>query len=190
MKIIAGLGNPGADYAQTRHNIGFQVVDILAPQFGRGGWKLKNKALVTDIHLQGKKIIIAKPQTYMNNSGEAVAPLIRWYGLEPAELMVVCDDLDLPFGAIRIRKKGGDGGHRGLKSIIAVLGSNEFARLRIGIGRPGDPRIDSADWVLGKFFPQETPVIKEVIEKAARAVQVAVTEGLEKAMNQFNSSGQ
>jgi len=186
MRLIAGLGNPGADYVQTRHNIGFQVIDNLAAQFGQSGWKSKNKAVVTDIRIQEQKIILVKPQTYMNNSGEAVAPLLRWYGFELAELMVVCDDLDLPFAEIRIRKKGGDGGHRGLRSIIAMLGSNEFARLRIGIGRPEDPRVDSAGWVLGKFFPQEMPVIKEVVERAALAVQVAVAEGLEKAMNQFN----
>lgn len=191
MMLIVGLGNPGPEYAKTRHNVGFMVVERLAAQSGAAGtgpvrWRLRCRALVADTSIQGQKAILARPQTYMNNSGEAVGPLLRWYGLIPAELLVICDDLDLSPGQIRIRKKGGDGGHRGLKSIIAALGTNEFARLRIGIGRPEEPAGDVIRWVLGRFNLQEAPVMEEVLARAVQAVRVILSEGIEKAMNQFN----
>ncbi len=191
MMLIVGLGNPGPEYAKTRHNVGFMVVERLAAQTGAAGtgpvrWHLRCRALVAEAFFQGQKVILARPQTYMNNSGEAVAPLLRWYGLAPADLLVICDDLDLLPGQIRIRKKGGDGGHRGLKSVIAALGTNEFARLRIGIGRPEEPAGDVIRWVLGCFNPQEAPVIEEALARAVRAVWVILSEGIEKAMNQFN----
>ncbi len=185
MMLIVGLGNPGAGYAKTRHNVGFQVIDRLAGDFCPAGWRLRCRSLVMEARFQDQKVVLAKPQTYMNNSGEAVKPLLRWYGLGLAELLVICDDLDLPLGQIRIRKKGGHGGHRGLKSIIGAVGGNEFARLRIGIGRPA-PEIDVVQWVLGRFSAAEAPVIEEALARAARAVQILLSEGIERAMNQFN----
>lgn len=192
MMLIAGLGNPGLEYSKTRHNVGFMVVERVAAQAGAAGaglpvrWRLKCRALVAETYFQGQKAILARPQTYMNNSGEAVGPLLRWYGLSPAELLVVCDDLDLPPGRIRIRKKGGDGGHRGLKSIIAVLGTNEFIRLRIGIGRPEQPEQDVVRWVLGRFQAPEASSVEEALTKAVQAVRTILGAGVEQAMNQFN----
>ena len=190
--LIVGLGNPGPEYAKTRHNVGFMTVERLAEQaslaVGTGPvrWRLRCRAHVTEVNLEGQKAILARPRTYMNNSGEAVGPLLRWYGLSPAELLVVCDDLDLPPGRIRIRKKGGDGGHRGLKSIIAVLGTNEFIRLRIGIGRPEQPEQDVVRWVLGRFQAPEASSVEEALTKAVQAVRTILGAGVEQAMNQFN----
>ncbi|MEW6275519.1 MAG: aminoacyl-tRNA hydrolase [Bacillota bacterium] len=220
MMLVVGLGNPGSEYAKTRHNVGFMVVERLAAEFAAGEsctgsgavgagsagggaaapggpagtvrpaggclrWRLRCRALVAEGHFWGRKVILARPQTYMNNSGEAVAALLRWYGFGPAELLVICDDLDLPPGQIRIRKKGGDGGHRGLKSIIAALGTKEFPRLRIGIGRP-EPEVDVVRWVLGRFNGWEAPVVDEGVARAVQAVRVILGEGIEKAMNLFN----
>lgn len=186
MFLIVGLGNPGLSYIRTRHNTGFLVVDRLASGFALSGWKLKSKVLIGIVNFSGHKIILAKPQTYMNNSGEAVKSLLNWYGPENLNLLVIYDDLDLPAGQLRIRSKGGDGGHQGLKSIIGMLGSREFARIRVGIGRPAEPEMDVVDWVLGRFSPREAEIIEQAVEKAARAAQVIITDGLEKAMNQFN----
>lgn len=186
MMLVVGLGNPGSLYTKTRHNVGFLVIDRLAVELGLTGWRLKCKALVAEVCLQEQKVILAKPQTYMNNSGEAVKPLLRWYGLDLTELMVICDDLDLPLGRIRIRKRGGDGGHRGLKSIIEALGNNEFTRLRIGIGRPQNTEVDPVQWVLGRISTAEVSVLSESLARAAQAVRVIINEGIEKAMNQFN----
>lgn len=186
MVLITGLGNPGAYYAGTRHNIGFRVIDRLASGLYATNWRLKCKALAGSADLSGEKVILAKPQTYMNRSGEAVKALLKWYGLGNFDLLVICDDLDLPPGQLRIRKKGSDGGHQGLKSVIEMIGSKEFVRIRVGIGRPAEPGMDVADWVLGRFSAEEEPVIEQVIEKAAQAAQVVVTDGPEKAMNRFN----
>lgn len=186
MVLIIGLGNPGTYYAKTRHNIGFRVIDRLSSGLNVTNWRLKCKALVGSADLSREKVILAKPQTYMNRSGEAVSSLLKWYGLANSDLLVICDDLDLQPGQLRIRKKGSDGGHQGLRSVIEMVGSKEFVRIRVGIGRPVDPEIDVVDWVLGCFSTQEEPVIEQVIEKAARAVQVVITDGLEKAMNLFN----
>jgi PTH1 family peptidyl-tRNA hydrolase len=186
MVLIVGLGNPGAYYARTRHNIGFRVIDRLASGIYVTNWRLQCKALVGSADLSEEKVILAKPQTYMNRSGEAVKALLKCYGLANFDLILICDDLDLPPGQLRIRKKGSDGGHQGLKSVIEMIGSKEFIRIRVGIGRPAEPETDVTDWVLGRFSIGEEPVVEQVIEKAARAVQVVVTDGVEKAMNWFN----
>lgn len=185
IRLIVGLGNPGPEYKDTRHNAGFMAVDLLAAELGAGRWRTRCRSLAAEAFWGGEKVVLAKPQTFMNRSGEAVAPLLRWYGLGPSGLLVVCDDLDLPLGRIRIRKKGGDGGHRGLKSIIAALGSGEFARLRVGIGRPG-PEKDVVEWVLERFTAEEGPFVEESLVRAVRAVLVILEAGIEEAMNRFN----
>lgn len=183
--LIVGLGNPGEEYRNTRHNAGFMVVSRLAAELGAGRWRVRCRSLVAEVFSGGGKVVLARPQTFMNRSGEAVAPLLRWYGLEPSGLLVVCDDLDLPLGQIRLRKKGGDGGHRGLRSVIAVLGSGEFARLRVGIGRPG-PEEDVAEWVLERFSAEEAPLVEDSLARAVQALRVVLEEGIEAAMNSFN----
>ena len=138
MKIIAGLGNPGAEYAKTKHNVGFMFIDALADALGLSAsdWKDKFEAKVADARIGAQKVVLVKPQTYMNESGRAVGPLMNWYKLAPEDLIVVHDDMDIPAGTIRIRKKGSAGGHNGIKSILAHVGDEHFARVRIGIGRP------------------------------------------------------
>jgi len=186
MLLITGLGNPGVSYSNTRHSIGFKVIDWLARDRNATGWRLKCKALVASAELEGQKIILAKPQTYMNKSGESVAGLLHWYRLSNQDLIVICDDIDLPLGRLRIRGKGGDGGHRGLRSIIDLVGSKDFIRIRFGIGRPLEPDFEIADWVLSRFFSEEEPVVEQLIEKAAQAIKTIAAEGLEKAMNAYN----
>ena len=135
MKMIVGLGNPGAEYAQTRHNVGFMLVDKLASDLKVDVTKKKFNALMAECQIKGEKIILVKPQTYMNLSGDAVGPLARWYKINPSDIMVIYDDMDLPLGKLRIRPFGGTGGHNGMKSLIAALGTEKFPRMRIGIGR-------------------------------------------------------
>jgi len=178
-----GLGNPGIQYAQTRHNVGFQVIDRLGRALGVRVNDLVCRAFTAQAALAGKCVILAKPLTYVNCSGEAVKAMVTHYKIEPAEILVVCDDMDLEVGRLRLRRRGGSGGHNGLKSIINELGTSNFPRLRIGIGRPdGDP----INHVLGCFAGEEKKIIEESIEKAAEAVRIAVCEGLEAAMNRFN----
>lgn len=185
IRLVVGLGNPGPEYKDTRHNAGFMVVDLLAAELGAGRWRARCRSLVAEAFAGGEKVVLAKPQTFMNKSGEAVAPLLRWFGLEPSDLLVVCDDLDLPLGRIRIRKKGGDGGHRGLKSVIAALGSGDFARLRVGIGRPG-PEKDVVEWVLERFTAEERPFLEDSLARAVQAGLAVLEAGIEEAMNRFN----
>ena len=195
-KLVVGLGNPGKEYAGTRHNIGFAVVDRLAEKWGcsfRKRWRFS--AGVAEFTLNGGKIVLAKPQTYMNRSGASVSALANWLKVVPAEVLVVVDDADLPLGQIRLRASGGSGGHNGLRSIIeSFAGSEEFARLRVGIGRPdktvvagtGPVGEDITDHVLGKFSVQERELAEHAIEGAAEAVACCLKEGLTAAMNQFN----
>lgn len=186
MKLLVGLGNPGAEYANTRHNIGFRVIDRLAGKLGVAVSRPFLRAHVGQAEIAGEKVLLAKPQTYMNASGQSVAPLLRWYKLSPADLLVIYDDMDLPCGAMRIRPKGGSGGHRGMASIIECIGSNEFPRLRVGIGRPEENQGDAVRWVLGEFGPEEGKIIKEVVDRAVDALYVFVAEGINKAMNKYN----
>ncbi|MDQ0285326.1 PTH1 family peptidyl-tRNA hydrolase [Desulfofundulus luciae] len=187
MWLVVGLGNPGPEYAGTRHNVGFMVVDRLARDLGITVDRVFLRALVGQGQVAGQSLVLAKPLTYMNRSGEAVAALLNWYRLTPAHLLVVSDDLDLPTGRLRLRKSGGHGGHKGLRSIIELAGSREFPRLRVGIGRPAGPGHEVVDWVLGRFTEEESPLIEKAVADASKAVQVALTRGLDAAMNLFNA---
>lgn len=185
MYLIVGLGNPGAMYAKNRHNIGFQCLDVVAE---RGGIKLDKKSMNAvwgKGSLAAQDVILAKPQTFMNLSGRSVGELVRFYKLDPRRnLLVICDDLDLPVGRVRLRPNGSSGGQNGLKNIIEILGTQDFARLRVGIGRP--LRADARDHVLNDFSRDEVPVITEIYGRVADAVEIFLTQGLERAMNRFN----
>lgn len=185
MKLLVGLGNPGRRYENTRHNVGFQTIDYLANQLDIRVDKEKNRALIGEGKLKDEKIVLVKPQTFMNLSGEAVAPLAAWYKVEPEDILVIYDDLALEVGRIRIRGQGSHGGHNGVRSLIAHLKTEKIPRIKIGIGSP-PPQWDTADYVLGNFSPAEQKVIQETMEKAAKAVEVTLGQGLAKAMNQFN----
>lgn len=187
MYLIAGLGNPGAMYAKNRHNVGFQCIDIIAEQ---AGLKLDKKSMNAQWgkgSLTGQDIILAQPQTFMNLSGRAIGEIVRFYKIDPHKnLLVICDDLDLPVGKIRIRPSGSSGGQNGLKNIIEVLGTQDFSRLRVGIGRNG--RGDARDHVLNDFSRDEVPVITQIYDRVADAVKIFLTEGVERAMNRFNGA--
>jgi PTH1 family peptidyl-tRNA hydrolase len=183
--LIIGLGNPGAEYRDNRHNAGFMVIDRLAIRLNAKGIKLQSKAIVTNAIYQENKLILAKPQTYMNLSGHSIQGLANFYKLALKSLLVAYDDLDLPLGTIRIRPGGGPGGQKGIASAIERLGTKDFARLRIGIGRPPG-RMDPANYVLQDFSRIEIKMLSEILDLAADAVMVFVTEGLDKAMNRFN----
>lgn len=187
MKLIVGLGNPGPRYAQNRHNVGYQCLERLAREHGMTFGKVMFKAYVASGQISGEKVLLAKPLTFMNLSGQAVRPLFRWYRVALPDLLVVYDDLDLPTGKIRLRKKGSSGGHKGMASIIETLGTQDFARLRIGIGRPvhGEP----PDYVLSNFSPDELIAMEEAYERAMAAVGAFVADGIDVAMNRFNPPG-
>jgi PTH1 family peptidyl-tRNA hydrolase len=186
MHLIVGLGNPGADYAKTRHNAGFLLVEKLAEQW-QAGWTNERKfqARVARAECASKKVLLAEPQTFMNLSGEAVGALVKFYQLPLEKILVVVDDADLPLGEIRLRPGGGTGGHHGLESVTQHLGSKDFARLRIGIGRKNEAR-EITGHVLGKFGADESALLKKVLERAADQMACWVDAGLQKAMNQFN----
>jgi PTH1 family peptidyl-tRNA hydrolase len=186
MKLIAGLGNPGREYARTRHNAGFMVIDRLAGGMGVAVGKRMFKALTGQGRVNGVKIILVKPQTYMNLSGEAVGALLNWYKLSPADLIVIYDDLDLPAGKLRLRPGGGAGGHRGVMSVIGSLGTENFTRIRVGIGRPAEADIASVDYVLGRPGTDEAEEMEKALELAAEAARCVVLEGVEQAMNRYN----
>ena len=184
MKAIVGLGNPGREYAGTRHNIGFEVIDEVARRWNvrLRPWKsAADLAMVT-----GRSAVLVEPQTFMNLSGDAVGRVAAFHKLEPADVLVVVDEVQLPLGRIRLRRSGSSGGHNGLKSIIQHIGT-EFPRLRIGVGR-GDPKWDLADHVLSRFGREEREAVAEAVNRAADAVEMFVDEGIEVAMNRFNQS--
>jgi len=184
MKAIVGLGNPGPEYRGTRHNVGFDVVDELA---GRWALRLKPWKSVAEVAVAADRaVILAKPKTFMNLSGEAVARVVLFHKLELDDILVVVDEAQLPLGRLRLRGSGSAGGHNGLKSIIQHVGA-EFPRLRIGVGR-GDPHWDLADHVLAPFRPEERLVVRQAIDRAADAVETFVESGLEVAMNRFNAA--
>jgi PTH1 family peptidyl-tRNA hydrolase len=192
--LVVGLGNPGPQYVANRHNVGFQVVDALARQHGLR-FRRYGKADVVHLMLVGHPVLVVKPRTFVNLSGDAVRALVAATGVPPARCLVVCDDLDLPLGAIRLRERGGAGGHRGLRSIIERLGTEAFPRVRIGIGRPPEEeRLGRSEelvtaHVLGNFRPEEQCIIEKAIAQAVAAVAVAIAEGLPAAMNRFNQPG-
>ncbi len=186
MKIIVGLGNPTGDYAGTRHNIGFSVIDEIADQYNIRIRDKKHKALCGTGMIEGEKVVLLKPQTYMNLSGESVEAALQFYKADAEEdLIVIYDDIDLDVGRIRIRAKGSAGGHNGMKNIIAHIGTQVFARVRVGVGAKPEGW-DLADYVLGRFSAEELPMIREGKEAACHAVQMIVTRGVDSAMNQWN----
>ena len=183
--LLIGLGNPGREYANTRHNFGFMLIDRIAVRLNARGMKVISKAIVMDARYEERKFILAKPQTFMNLSGQSVQGLAHFYKIPNQNLMILSDDLDLPFGTIRIRSSGGPGGQRGLSSILEKLGTKDIPRLRLGIGRPPG-RMDPADYVLQNFSKDETQLLSETLDRAADAVLEFVTNGLNAAMNKFN----
>lgn len=209
IKIIAGLGNPGARYARTRHNFGFIFLDYLTSactdifKFQNPEWREKFGAEICQGDLGGLKLIFLKPQSFMNLSGGPVSQALQFYKVSPQSLVVVHDDIDLPMGAIRVKRSGGDGGHNGVKSIAQTVGSQDFFRIRLGVGRPivpasslsggdseraaeeGLPR-PVADWVLSKFLKEEEGVVVDAVSRASQALQVLLAEGLESAQRRFN----
>ena len=186
MFIIAGLGNPGKQYENTRHNTGFSVIDVIAEASDIAVLEKKHKAVIGKGYIDGQKVILAKPQTFMNLSGESIRELIDYYKVdETSELIVIYDDISMDVGQLRIRKKGSAGGHNGIKNIIAHLGHDEFLRIKVGVGEK--PKgYDLADYVLGHFTQDEQKIMRESAVQAARAVQLLVQGNVDKAMNDYN----
>lgn len=184
MKIVVGLGNPGNEYCNTRHNVGFMVVDELARRLGIHSWKKRNQALVAE-YRGDEPILLVKPQTYMNLSGIAVGELARWYKVPVEDVIVIFDDMDLPIGRLRLRMKGGSGGHKGIESLLTQLSKDTFSRVRIGIDRP-PTGWQVVDYVLSSFGKEEQPLLESAIDKAVEAVECIVKQGMNKAMNVHN----
>jgi PTH1 family peptidyl-tRNA hydrolase len=185
MYLIVGLGNPGAEYENTRHNLGFKVVEELARRLNISSLKEKCHSFMAEANLKGKKIILAQPQTFMNNSGLAVRSLIDWFRYNPKNLILVYDDVDLEVGQLRVREKGGDGGHHGVESVIGSVGTTEFGRVRIGIGRE-NLTDDVTDYVLRHIPPAQREKLDAAVIAAADAVESIITDGLSPAMNKYN----
>ena len=185
--LIVGLGNPGPKYEFTRHNAGFLCMDLLAQQLGVKIDRIKFKSVVADVAIEGRRCILMKPQTFMNNSGEAVHDAANFYKIPPEHIIILFDDISLPPGKLRIRRKGSDGGHNGIKSILYLLGSDQFPRIKLGVGAKPRPDYDLADWVLSTFQKDELSRMKEAMEKACEAVPLLVREETDRAMNLYNS---
>ncbi|OGN93115.1 MAG: aminoacyl-tRNA hydrolase [Chloroflexi bacterium RBG_13_50_21] len=183
--IIAGLGNPGRKFEHNRHNIGFMLLNRLSNKLKESFGKVEAKALVCKANYQGERIILVKPQTYMNNSGMSVSSLVRFYQVSLENLLVTYDDVDLPFGVLRLRPSGGSGGQNGMQSIIERLGTEDFPRMRIGTGRPPG-RMDAADYVLQDFTAQETELLNDILDRGVEAVLTFISSGMDMAMNAFN----
>ena len=185
MYLIAGLGNPTREYEKTRHNVGFEAIDILADKAGTTVTEKKHKALYGKGYIGGQKVILAKPQTYMNLSGESIREIADFYKIEPENIIILCDDINLAEGQLRIRLKGSAGGHNGLKNIISHLGTQEFPRIRIGVGEK--PRgMDLADYVLGRFPKEQQAVMEEAYRDAAEAACMMIEDGADAAMNHYS----
>ncbi|MGH7819037.1 MAG: aminoacyl-tRNA hydrolase [Candidatus Binatia bacterium] len=187
MKLVAGLGNPGSSYARTRHNVGFWVLDRLAERHGLRFSAREYRSQAARGAIGGERVVLLKPQTYMNNSGEAVGRARRDLGLEPPEILVIYDEVDLPLGRLRVRAEGGAGGHRGVESVVEALGGKNFPRIRIGVGRPGGGPVH-ADYVLDKPSREELDVLRDAVDRAADAAEVWLADGIQEAMNRFNAS--
>lgn len=185
MKLLVGLGNPGPEYARTRHNVGYLVADEVARMSGAGFTLKKFSAEIAEAGIGGERVWIVKPQTYMNHSGEAVGAALRFWKLSAADLVVVHDDLELEPFRVQVKVGGGHGGHNGLKSVNAHVGSPEYARVRLGVGRP-PPAVDPADWVLGRFARADDRPVEDLVERGAAAARAVVVDGAAKAMNEFN----
>ena len=186
MKIVVGLGNPGSKYQQTRHNVGFDVLSCIAQRYDIGRPKAKFNAEVAEITIKNEKTVLVSPLTFMNLSGQSVKAAIDFYKVELSDLLIICDDINLDVGRLRFKPSGSAGGQNGLKDIINRLATNQFSRLRIGVGRV-PPRWDASDFVLGKFAPQDRELVDKAIRRSADAVEVWVALGVQTAMNQYNA---
>jgi len=188
MKLVVGLGNPGPEYRETRHNVGFLVIDALTTRWRVSGeWREKFEALHIKTTIGDEPVIVAKPLTFMNLSGQAIAGLAGFYKIDPPDVFVVTDDVALPLGRLRARREGGAGGHNGLKSVIQHLGTQAFPRVRVGVGR-GDERRDLADHVLGRFEAGEREIVSAAVLRAADATETYLRDGIERAMSVFNAA--
>ena len=184
--LLVGLGNPGDKYEGTRHNVGFAAIDQLAEELNVPVQKLKHRALTQSVELGGARVLLMKPITYMNLSGEAVGEAARFYKVPADHVLVISDDVSLPVGKLRVRRGGSAGGHNGLKSIIQHLGTDQFPRVKIGVGQKPHPDYDMADWVLGHFQGEDKKAIDAAVKRAADAVECLLKEGPDRAMNKFN----
>lgn len=184
--IVVGLGNPGEKYENTRHNVGFMVADELAERGRFPIQRLKFRALTNTAVIGGQGVLVMKPTTYMNLSGEAVGEAARFYKIAPDHVLVISDDVDLPVGKLRIRKSGSAGGHNGLKNIIQHLGTDGFPRIKVGVGMPDHPEHEMVDWVIGKPKGEEAKVLRDTLDRAAKAALCLIDEGADRAMNKFN----
>ena len=184
--LIVGLGNPGREYEATRHNVGFITADRLAEKEGFEIKRIKFKSLISDTVIDGKRCIVMKPSTFMNNSGEAVGECASFYKIAPEHILVIYDDINFEPGVMRIRKKGSDGGHNGMKSIIYHLNSDEFPRIRMGVGAKPNKDYDLADWVLSRFSENEKKNVEKAVDDACEAIKLIVSGNIDTAMNKFN----
>ena len=184
--FLIGLGNPGSEYENTRHNIGFRALDAFCEKHGVKCDKMKHKALIGEYRENSKRVLVAKPQTYMNNSGEAVAELCRFYKIPVERILVMFDDISLDVGTIRIRRKGSAGGHNGIKDIISHLNSDEFMRIKIGVGAKPHPDYDLKDWVLGRFPAEQTEDVEKALKNTIKAVDELLLKGVDSAMNKYS----
>lgn len=184
--LIVGLGNPGGKYEITRHNAGFLCADLFAESMNTEIKRLKYHALTAEVNIDGHRCLLMKPQTFMNNSGEAVAEAAKFYKIPAEKVIVMFDDISLPIGKLRVRRKGSAGGHNGIKSIISHLGSENFPRVKIGVGAKPHPDYDLADWVLASFKKEDFPALKEAMVNACEAVKLIVNGNTDKAMNLYN----
>lgn len=189
MYLIAGLGNPTKEYDRTRHNVGFSVIDVLADRYGIDVSEKKHKGLCGKGVIEGQRVLLLKPQTFMNLSGESLRAAVDFYKIEPQDIIVIYDDISLPPGQLRIRLKGSAGGHNGIKNIIAHLGTQEFPRIKVGVGEK-PPRMDLADYVLSRFPKEEQPLMDDAFKEAAEAAVMMMKDGPERAMNHFNTKKQ
>ena len=185
--LVVGLGNPGKEYEKTRHNVGFRGADRLHSENMGAPWKQKCKALVSDCRIGNKRVLLAKPQTFMNLSGQAVSELAKFYKIENENIIIIFDDISLPGGKIRVRETGSHGGHNGMKNISALMNSTDIPRVKLGVGEKPNPEYDLKDWVLGKFSKEEEKVIEAAVVRAATAVEAIALNGAAAAMNAVNS---
>ncbi len=191
IRIVAGLGNPGREYEGTRHNVGFALLDRFAESRGRVEWRRSREAMVAEASgVASSKVLLMKPQSFMNLSGGPIAEVVRFYKFSPRQLLVVHDDIDLALGTVRVKVGGGDGGHNGIRSIAACLGDVEFVRLRVGVGRPGEasgrPRTEVVGWVLGRFGREESSLLDEVLERGVQAIDELMSGDIASAQRKFN----
>ena len=186
--MLVGLGNPGSKYERSRHNVGFRAIDLLCAKLGCRADRLRLKALTGFCELGGQKVLLVRPMTYMNLSGQAVRPLADYYKIPPEHILVIFDDISLPVGKLRVRPEGSAGGHNGIKSLIAELGTQNFPRIKVGVGEKPHPDYDLADWVLSSFTAQEEKLLAPVLERAVEAARTVIESGTQQAMNRYNGN--